>query len=203
MNTSSAIAACRAAHERLLATVSRVDDEVARRASRLPGWSVGHVLTHLARNAEGQVGRLEGALRGEEVARYPGGDDQRNADIERGARRAAAELSEDVATWSARLEVTWARSEQAGWPHADILAGDEWPTTVGPLRRLREVEVHHVDLGLGYEPGDWPEDYVRWELPRVLEQLPERLAGSADERRLLAWLIGRAPWPQGLELGPW
>ena len=22
------------------------------------------------------------------------------------------------------------------------------------------AEVHHVDLGLGYEPSDWPEDYV-------------------------------------------
>lgn len=92
MNGSSVIAACRAAHERLLATVSDVDDEIARRPSRLPGWSVGHVLTHLARNAEGMVGRLDGALRGEEVALYPGGRDQRNADIASGAGRAAAAL---------------------------------------------------------------------------------------------------------------
>lgn len=107
-----------------------------------------------------------------------------------------------MAAWSARLKVTWAQSEQAGRPQADLLDGDGWPTTSSPLLRLREVEVHHVDLGLGYEPGDWPEDYVRWELPGFLEELPERLAGPADERRLLAWLVGRTPWPDGLQLGP-
>ena len=30
--------------------------------------------------------------------------------------------------------------------------------------RWREVEVHRVDLGLGYEPEDWPAEYVRLEL---------------------------------------
>ena len=203
MNTPSAIVACRAAHERLLATASGVDDETARRPSKLPGWSVGHVLTHLARNAEGHVGRLEGALRGEGVARYPGGDEQRDADIERGAGRSAAELSADMATWSHRLEATWGRCEEAGWPHADLLAGDEWPTPASPLRRLREVEVHHVDLGLGYAIGAWPDDYVSWELATTLERLPDRLSRPNDPRRLLAWPIGRAPQPDGLELGPW
>jgi maleylpyruvate isomerase len=25
--------------------------------------------------------------------------------------------------------------------------------------RLREVEIHHVDLATGYRPGDWPEEF--------------------------------------------
>lgn len=203
VETDQAITVCRAAHERLLATAAAVDDDMARRPSLLPGWSVGHVLTHLARNAQGQAGRLEGALRGEEVARYPGGGEQRDADIVQGAGRTAAELEADLTTWCGRLEETWCRSERAGWPHADLLAGDHWPTSASPLRRLREVEVHHVDLGLGYERSDWPDDYVQWELARTLERLPSRLFGPDDPRRLLAWLIGRAPWPEGLELGPW
>lgn len=111
---SAAIAACRAAHQRLLVTVSGVDDETVRRPSRLPAWSVGHVLTHLARNADGHVLRLEGALRGEEVARYPGGPEQRDRDIEQGAGRPATELIADVADSAKRLEVTWDRSERAG-----------------------------------------------------------------------------------------
>lgn len=203
MTTSSAIAACHAAHARLRTTLAGIDDAVARRPSLLPGWRVGHVLTHLARNAEGHVRRLEGALRGEEVARYPVGSEGRDADIERGAGRPAAELVADVSEWAGRLEETWDRCERAGWPHTDLLAGDEWPTTDSPLRRRREVEVHHVDLGLSYQTGDWPEDYVRWELARALQRLPDRLSGPDDARRLLASLIGRAPWPQHLELGPW
>ena len=32
-----------------------LDDAGARSASLLPGWTVGHVLTHLARNADGML----------------------------------------------------------------------------------------------------------------------------------------------------
>ncbi|MGH3449016.1 MAG: maleylpyruvate isomerase N-terminal domain-containing protein, partial [Nocardioidaceae bacterium] len=147
--------------------------------------------------------RLDGALRGEEVARYPGGPSQRDSDIAKGAARSARELIDDVTSSAERLEGVWARSEQAGWPHADILATDHWRTTASPVRRLREVEVHHVDLGLGYEPTDWPDDYVRWELAETLERLPQRISGAGDTQRLLAWLIGRTAPPPAIELDPW
>ena len=39
----------RLAHQRLLGTASGLDDAQIRRASLLPEWSIGHVLTHLAR----------------------------------------------------------------------------------------------------------------------------------------------------------
>lgn len=202
-STGDAIALATAAHRRLFESLESLDDPVARRPSRLPGWSVGHVLTHLARNADGHVGRLEGALEGREVPRYPGGPEQRDADIEAGAGRPAAELVADVRASAARLEETWARCEQAGWPNADLLAGDGFPATGSPLRRLREVEVHHVDLGLGYEPSDWPAEYVDWELTVSLPRLPGRLPGQEGSRRFLAWLIGRGGWPDDLRLRPW
>ncbi len=196
------MAVCRAAQQRLLHTLADIDDSVPRRPSRLSGWSVGHLLTHLARNADGHALRLEGALRGEEVPRYPGGQEQRNRDIEEGAGRPAKELVADVADSARRLEETWIRSDQAGWPNRELLAADRWPTSGSPLRRLREVEVHHVDLDLGYEVADWPDEYVGWELPLSLEGLPERL-DSTDSRRLLAWIIGRSPSPDGVDLGDW
>jgi len=202
MKPSDAIAACSAAHERLLTALAGIDEPVPRRPSRLPGWSVGHLLTHLARNADGHALRLEGALRGEEVPRYPGGQEQRNREIEEGAGRPAKDLVADVADSAARLQETWNRSERAGWPRSQLLGTDRWPTSGSPLRRLREVEVHHVDLGLGYEATDWPDFYVRWELPLGLEGLPERLSDS-DSRRLLAWIIGRSESPEGIELPPW
>lgn len=204
MNTGSsdASAICRAAHVRLLTTASGIDNDTIRRPSRLPRWTVGHVLAHLARNADGHVLRLEGALRGEEVARYPGGSDQRDRDIEEGAGHPAAEVVTDLANSVRRLEDAWDRSERAGWPYAHLLAGDHWPTSESPLRRLREVEVHHVDLGLGYEPAHWSDDYVQWELRVSLERLPSRLTPE-DSRRFLCWLIGRSEWPEGLEPAPW
>src|SRR5437660_10733430 len=110
---SAGIELCRAAHQRVIAAAAELGDEAARRPSLLPGWSVGHVLTHLARNADGHVRRLEGALIGKEVARYPGGKDQRDGEIEAGASRAASELAADVLTSAARLEEVWSRSEAA------------------------------------------------------------------------------------------
>lgn len=197
------IEVCRGAHQRLLATLRDVDDQTARRPSLLPGWSVGHVLTHLARNADGHVRRLEGAMRGEEVARYPGGKAQRDGEIEEGSLRPARDLAEDVARSAQRLEDAWSRSRAMDWPNRHLVGDDHWPTTTSPLRRLREVEVHHVDLGLGYKLTDWPEEYLRWELPVVLAELPQRLRRPDDARWLLAWLIGRSEALERLELDPW
>ena len=157
---ATGIELCRAGHRRLIATVHGLDDEVVLRPSLLPGWSVGHVLTHLARNADGHARRLEGALRGEEVPRYPGGSAERESDIEAGAARPAHELAADVTVSAERLEEVWAQSAEAGWPSRELLAGDTWRTPESPWRRLREVEVHHVDLGLDYRAEDWPEEYL-------------------------------------------
>jgi maleylpyruvate isomerase len=40
---------------RLLATAAALTDAQAREPSLLPGWTRGHVLTHIARNADGMV----------------------------------------------------------------------------------------------------------------------------------------------------
>jgi maleylpyruvate isomerase len=198
-----AIGLCIDAHRRLWDTSMRIDDETARQPSRLPGWTIGHVLTHIARNADGHVRRLEGALQGKEVPRYAGGSQQRDGEIEEGSMRTANQLARDVEESAQRLEEIWSRSEEAGWPNAELLAGDRFPTTGSPLRRLREVEVHHVDLRLGYEVTDWPEEYVEWELPMALARLPERLPRAEDRHLLLGWLTGRRPSADDIELRPW
>jgi maleylpyruvate isomerase len=198
-----AIELCMSAHQRLLETVTGITDADVARPSLLPGWTVGHVLTHIARNADGHVGRLTGALAGREVARYPGGQAQRGRDIEAGARRPAAELKTDIVESNARLEAIWARSVQAGWPNSALLAGDNYKTVQSPLRRLREVEVHHVDLGLRYRADDWPDEYIDWELPWTLERLPDRIVDPVEKKRLVAWLIGRADSAGPVELKPW
>jgi maleylpyruvate isomerase len=203
MDPAQAVELCRAAHARLRATVEGVTDEQVSSPSRLPGWTVGHVLTHVARNADGHVRRLEGALRGENVPRYPGGPAQRTDEISQGAPRPVADIAADLDSSQRRLELVWDRSVAAGWPHAELLGDDHWPTAASPVRRLREVEVHHVDLGLGYEPSDWPEDYVAWELPMLLATVRSRVQRPEDQRALVAWLSGRQPIPSRIQLDPW
>ena len=194
---------CVAAHARVLSTVDGLTDEVAHSPSRLPGWTVAHTLTHIARNAEGHAVRLEGALRGEDLPRYPGGGRQRDADIDAGSTRRADELVADLAQVDRHLESVWDRCVEAGWPNREFTGSDSWPTTSSPSRRLREVEMHHVDLGLGYEPTDWPVEYVEWELPGVLATASDRLPDLDSRQDLLAWLTGRGGPPTSTELGPW
>lgn len=190
-----------AAHERLAGRLSGLADRTARSASQLPGWTVGHVLTHLARNADGHVRRLEGALEGRDVSRYSG-PEERDRDIEAGAGRPAADLVADLVEAQRRLERTWQRHEEAGWPNSGFRADDHWSIPESPWRRLREVEMHHVDLGLGYGPADWPAEYVAWDLPNLLATVPDRI-DRADQAQVLAWLSGRAPQPARLALAPW
>ena len=146
----------------------RWSDAEVREPSVLPGWTRGHVLTHLARNADGISRTLAGALRGEIVARYPGGREGRDADIEAGAGRPVLELLADVRESAERLDRVFAAvvdSDAWNAPTEDRPAGDY------AVARWREVEVHRVDLGGTYRPSDWPPRFVAYVVPDALERL--------------------------------
>jgi maleylpyruvate isomerase len=187
------IAGCREAHQRLHDAIADLSDDRARQASRLPDWSVGHVLSHIARNADSVVRRLEGAARGEVVDQYEGGFAGRAAEIDAGAAHPAADLRDDVEATSAAVEAAIAAMPTDAWENLSrSVGGDLQPAEAVVFSRWREVEVHHVDLGLGYEPADWPPELVaRW-LPDVVADLPRR----ADPAALLAWGLGRGPAPE-------
>jgi maleylpyruvate isomerase len=188
---------CIGAHARLDTALGSLTDAQARQPSLLPGWSVGHVLTHIARNADSVVRRLEAAARGEIVSQYEGGAEGRAGEIEAGAHRRADELRADVASSSARCDEVCARTAVEVWERPTIgLDGVERPASFMAFSRWREVEVHHVDLGLGYLPGNWPADLVEMWLPSMLDGLRAR----SDDADLLAWTIGRGPAP---DLRPW
>ena len=209
--TLSDIAPVQDSHARLRETLAGLADVDARRASLLPGWTVGHVLTHLARNADSHIRMLEGAGRGEVADQYPGGHERRDSDIEAGAGRPAVELVADVVESAGRLEEMWAATPaEVRRTGRGRVIGGTWPLAELPFRRWREVEVHHVDLGLTYRIQDWPDAYVEAELARALPSLDARLpagarvdVASVDRRRLLAWIIGRASGPDLPPLSPW
>jgi maleylpyruvate isomerase len=90
---------------------------------------------------------------------------------------------------------------------AAAVPDDAWTTQVrmlyGPpfaapgvlVRRLSEVEIHHVDLAAGYSPDDWPADFVAGALPRVAGSF----AGRDDAPRCLIWAAGT---PDVFRIGP-
>lgn len=189
------------AHERLRVDLLGLNNEMVQRPSRLPGWTVAHALTHLARNADSHVLMLQAAQRGEIAAQYPGGVEQRSADIEAGVDRSAAALVADVGESNARLEATWLAMTDEGWKGQGLSALGPVAINDLPFRRWRETVVHHADLGLAYGWRDWPADYVRAELGRLgmqwasrrpmgLTTLPAIAIGLSDHERA-AWLLGR------------
>lgn len=151
---------CGEAHGRLVHRVGSLTAEDVRSPSLLPGWTVGHVVIHLARNADAHARRLSAALRGEDVPKYSGGDSQRRDEIDGAARHPAQEIMADLLASVAALEQVFSRCSTAGWPNGHFLGGGNYGAAACPAHRLREVEMHHVDLGLGYSPLDWPEEYV-------------------------------------------
>lgn len=195
------VAGCAASHQSLLSSLDVLTDEEARRASNLPSWTVGHVLTHIARNAQSHVRMLQGAGRGEVLTQYVHGMTSRNADIETGAGRCAQELVADVRATIYQLEGTWASTTEKGWQGRGLSLMGEVPMQDLVFRRWRETEIHRADLGLGYTYTDWPSEFVRFDLNRMTTQWASRkpmglttlpLAALAlPSAQRLAWLWGR------------
>lgn len=192
------IGACREAHARLLDTIATVTDETARRPSLLPGWTIGHVLSHVARNADSVVRRLDAASASMVVDQYEGGAAGRARQIDAGAGRSAAALIADVRDTADAVDRAFASVADDVWDRpVRSVSGEETPAHTMVFSRWREVEVHHADLGLGYTLSSWPAGLVdRW-LPALLTTLPRR----ADPAELLAWMLGRGAAPQLLSWG--
>ncbi len=120
----------------------------AQAPSLLPGWTVGHVVTHLARNADGLHRVLIGATVGEQLQPYAS-PQARNDDIEQGAMRAAEAIATDFRTSTQRLAELIHALPQQVWS-ATVDLGRGGPTTADVIvsTRLAEVELHHHDLGV-------------------------------------------------------
>jgi maleylpyruvate isomerase len=201
----------------LITNISKLTDDEARQASLLPGWTRGHVLTHLARNAEGGTRLLGWARTGVPSYEYLSVA-ARAAAIEEGASRPAAVLIADVDATAAALAGAAAAMRPGDWQHlVTWTIGGQSPAEHVVHSRLGEVLIHHVDLDLGYGPGAWPAAFVREMLPRIVRSLSERALASLSvqlngtdtgrsfqigghdveqingtEAELTAWLLGRS-----------
>lgn len=215
---------------RLESTLYSLDDEETHELSVLPGWTRGHILTHLARQGDAMVRLVDGVLTRRDAELYPGGQAGRDAAIEEGAKRPLDELIDDVTSTDAQVVTAFARMTTPTWGRTVQFFSGPYPAALCAWTRWREIEIHHVDLGLDtYTIDSWPDEFVSCHLPRELAKLPARLApgtavrvggsrfGSGDligtvdgpEPALLAWLLGRtgiaAPSLRGTlpPLPPW
>lgn len=155
------------ATKRLTATAAGLSDNQAREPSLLPGWTRGHVLTHIARNADGLRNLLVWARTGVVTPQYSH-PEEREAGIAAGAGRPADALADDLEQSAAAFAAEAARVPASAW---DVpvhgIKGPDHPAWFTLFRRLSEVEIHHVDLNAGYGPPDWPEPFVADQLERV------------------------------------
>ncbi|MFF0184327.1 maleylpyruvate isomerase family mycothiol-dependent enzyme [Streptomyces sp. NPDC005244] len=162
------LASVRAATDRLLTAAAGLDNASVTEPSRLPGWSRGHVLAHVARNADALVNVLEGR------PMYASAT-ARDADIERDAPRPLDAQLADVRESAARFQETGAAP--ADWSRTvELRNGVTDAAARVPFRRWVEAELHHVDLGTGYELEDLPEEFT----VREIDFLAERFAGHPD-----------------------
>src|SRR4051812_8504979 len=139
------------------------------------GWTRGHVLTHIARNADGIADTLAGALRGEIVERYPDGGAARNAAIDAGAGRPFAELAADVRDSAERLDRVLGAGDGAGG--RELGAGKGHPARHRRTAPWKEVEIHRVALAAGYGPDRWPPALVGVLFETEIARLADRAAG--------------------------
>jgi maleylpyruvate isomerase len=207
-----------AATAALTTGISGLTDDEAREPSLLPNWTRGHVLTHLARNAEGGTRLLNWALTGIPSHEYPSVE-ERAAAIEAGAGRPAAVLIADVRATAEALADVAAKLPPDAWPNlVTWTTGERTPADLVVRSRLAEVLIHHVDLDLGFGPASWPapfvDDMLTITVGALINRSPAPLSARLDasdtgrsfqigsaadaiqicgtEADLLAWLLGRS-----------
>ena len=209
----------RHASQRLVRTVDSLTEDAWAGPSLLPRWSVAHVVAHLTLNADGLAGALVGVVEREPVTMYRSQED-RDADIEKLSAASPGELRDRAMASVTRLAAAIAAvpAELAG-ATIERTPGSGRTFTAGAVgwMRLREVEIHHADLGpqvAAYSPADWPQEFTerllegtarRWQGPGFTAEATDLgrvwtfgtpgpvVTGSAHD--LAWWATGRPAYP--------
>lgn len=201
-------------------TASLGDADV-RAPSRLPGWSRGHVMAHVAGVADAMARQLQYASRGETIELYDGGSDGRNRAIEEGSVRSADLLRQELDAALERALSAFHDLQEADWRTPISYRGGV--VRDGGLALWRELVIHRSDLGTGSEADSWSPQFCEHlfgflsaRVPagvRVRLQpfgMPSRLLGTGPEgpassasgstvsvngmaTDIAAWLAGRTP----------
>ncbi|MEU7091520.1 maleylpyruvate isomerase family mycothiol-dependent enzyme [Kitasatospora aureofaciens] len=201
---------------RMLETVAELKPDAVTEPSALPGWTRGHVLAHLARNADSLVNLLTGARTGTDIPQYAS-EEEREQGIQDGAGRPLEEQLADLRESHERFLAAVALMNDEDWA-AEVRhrSGAVFPACDLVRKRLGELEYHLVDLDGGYSPASWPEPFAVAEFHSLALRLhgtdlpavelvaedtgdrgligsgPVSLTVQGPVRALLAWLSGRS-----------
>jgi maleylpyruvate isomerase len=197
------------AAQRLTRTVDGLQGADWSGASLLPDWSRAHVVAHLALNAEAMARALHGVVAAEpDTPRTMyDSDDQRGADIAHLAGADPRVLRDRLLAATTAFNEAMAALPASGWEgRVERTPGGRFLRTAAvPGMRLREVEIHHVDLGAGYATRDWSADFAEHLLDSMAKRLdPERPfeVRPLDSRR--SWVLGsgESEYPVPVVTGP-
>lgn len=216
MDVDHKIRLVREATGRLLMTVRSLTEPELNAPSLCSGWTRGHVLAHVALNADSLVNLLTWACTGIETPQYSSSE-ARDGDIEAAAGRSVGEHLATLRDSAERFEHAARELPLERWSFTVRgIGGDAQPASNYLIARRREVEVHHADLACDYGSEHWPEDFVIEELAHAAAKLSRRAGapfeidatdlrvrhtigegppqGSVTGRghQLLAWLYGRS-----------
>jgi maleylpyruvate isomerase len=208
------------AGRRLTRTVDGLQADDWGADSLLPGWTRAHVVAHLALNGEALAEVIRAEVDHEHVPMYAS-QEARDTDIEELSQsdpavlrtRLLGSLTTFVAGVRSVPEEVWGRRFER------TPGGPTFPLDAVPLMRVREIEIHHADLGLDYTADDWPPAFAEVVVGSMVRRLEPTEAfrvapldsprtwdvGSADEAapvitgpvaHLAWWLTGRTPSAQ-------
>jgi maleylpyruvate isomerase len=144
--------------------VDRLTDGEWSAPSLLPGWSRAHVVAHLALNAEGLARCLRGLVADE--AGDQGGDEQRT--MYESDEQRDVDIADLAASGPSRIRDRLLAATTTFDHAVGAVPDDQWDARVErtpggrtmragslPGMRIRELEIHRVDLAAGYTTADW------------------------------------------------
>ena len=194
---------------RLLGDTLGMSESAWRAPSRLPGWTRAHVAAHVARDAE----RIAAMLADPALTEFEDPDsDARIRALECGADRSGVDLQLHLDSSASELDRV-GRSV-TDWARPVRVHGRPCSLATLTLLRLREVCVHHIDLGVGTSADDIDAEAAGWllrfalgcgerehreamtitsasGLTATLGSGRVRRKVSGTDARLWAWLCGR------------
>jgi len=182
---------------RLRGMLGDLTEEVVRAPSALPGWTRGHVLTHVEGVGRALARQASCARRGVLVELYDGGRPARDAAIEAGHGRSAGQLTAAVHDALDEVDAAWSAVGPADWERPvryreGVLLG-------AGLAWWRELEIHTSDALLGHGTSDWSQPFCAHLLNHLAPRLPDgvRLTLSTPDG---PWTLSGGPGdgPTGL-----
>jgi maleylpyruvate isomerase len=198
------------ASTRLVRTVDGFHGDDWSAPTLLPSWSRAHVVAHLALNAEGMARALRGVVADDaddEPRSMYDSDQQRDQDIAVLATADASEIRERLLAGTTLLNEAVAAIPEDRWDTRveRTPGGREIRADAFPGMRLRELEIHHVDLDAGYTTAAWPLPFAEYLLDAMTKRL--RLDRAVEIRPLdssRTWVIGdgEAEYPVPVVTGP-